>query len=103
MEQEIQDGLLSHATHRDHNEAVNLPKSLFLKISKTRSGRVVRKKRTRELGRKKERSIKKICLASHVHAESCEIRKGTGTPPLRTTKTRNHPPWNLLKDPAMMS
>jgi hypothetical protein len=34
MEQEIQDGLLSHATHRDHNEAVNLPKSLFLKMIK---------------------------------------------------------------------
>jgi hypothetical protein len=101
MEQEIQDGLLSHATHRDHNEAVNLPKSLFLKISKTRSGRVVRKKNRPESSGKKE--IKKICLASHVHAESCEIRKGTGTPPLRTTKTCNHPPWNLLKDPAMMS
>lgn len=40
MEQEIQDGLLSHAPRvGTNNEAVNLPKSLFLKISKTRSGR----------------------------------------------------------------
>jgi hypothetical protein len=96
MEQEIQDGLLSHATHRDHNEAVNLPKSLFLKISKTRSGRVVRRKD--QSGRSKNSRWRKVRLLS------CTAKFVSFTSWFSPTiNLATYPPWNLSRDPATMS